>query len=772
MTVFSFNRRTDRRPPSILIAFAFILAVTALVNSCDIIGADRLTRLARSSLAQIQGEIDLAGLQQDVEILRDQWGIAHIYANTVEDLFFAQGFVAAQDRLWQLEIWRRVGQGQLAEIAGPVAFERDRMARLLRYRGDMEAEWASYHPDGQRIITAFTKGVNAFIEHNADNLPVEFQLTGVIPQPWTPDVPLLRMAGLPMTQNGRAEIQLALLVEELGLAEANRRDGPDPWHQLQIPRGLEVSTVPREVLYVLQAGYAAIPGIPVLEEHQNLVDEEVDDRTMAGSNNWVVSGEMSATGLPLLANDPHRRLMLPSLRYLVHLNGPGWNVIGAGEPALPGVAIGHNERIAWGLTIVGIDQQDIFVERVNPQNRNEVWWANRWEPLTIEVDTIFVKGEGPRVIELKFSRHGPIVFEDTVHNRAYAFRSVLAEPGTAGYLGSLRVDQATNWEEYLEAMDHWLVPSENMIYADVDGNIGWQAAGLTPIRCCGWVGRLPVPATDRHQWRGFRPMSELPREFNPPRGYITTANHNIMPESFTPALGYNWSSPVRYERLDDVLSDSGDFTVADFKRLQHDVYSSVARQALAPLRDWAANTEKIERARQLLAAWDARLDRDSPAAALFKMWRSLLERNTSGPPVPSEQLDSLMELALASAIDTLELTQGEDWSKWTWGAMHTTLFRHPVTASFDLPAVERSGDRTTVNLTGQHGASFREIIDLSNWDNSVATTVPGQSGQPESPHYDDHLQAWADGEYFPLLFTRLAIEENTQYRLVLKATGR
>ncbi|KPJ91225.1 MAG: hypothetical protein AMS18_09115, partial [Gemmatimonas sp. SG8_17] len=555
-----------------------ILASALTAGSCGSL-SDKLDRLARTSLAQIQGEIRLAGLDQEVEILRDQWGVAHIYANTVEDLFFAQGFVAAQDRLWQLEIWRRVGEGRLAEIAGPQAFERDRLARLLRYRGDMEAEWTSYHPDARTIITAFTRGVNAFIEHTGDNPPVEFKLTGVTAAPWTPEVPLLRMAGLPMTRNARNEIQLARSVAEIGVAAANQRDAPDPWHRLRVPRGLDVATIPAEVDEILSAGYAPLPRIPVLDQYSDLTQLSETEQPLAGSNNWAVSGAMTATGMPILANDPHRSIMLPSLRYLVHLNGPGWNVIGSGEPALPGVAIGHNERIAWGLTIVGIDQQDIFVEQLNPAVPNQVRRGNSWEALEVEIDTIWVKGEGPRVVELKFSQHGPIVYEDTVHNLAYAFKSVLAEPGTAGYLGSLRLDQAGNWDEFLAAMDHWLVPSENMVYADVDGDIGWQAAGLTPIRCCGWVGRLPAPGTGDYEWRGFRPMSELPREYNPARGYITTANHNIMPSGYTPPLGYNWSSPVRFSRLDDVLSDSGGFTIADFKRLQHDVHSSNAAEA-------------------------------------------------------------------------------------------------------------------------------------------------------------------------------------------------
>ncbi len=746
-----------------------LLSATAVLLSISCgTPTDRLTQLAEASLAQIEGEIGVPGLAREVEVLRDRWGVAHIYAQTVEDLFFAQGFVAAQDRLWQLDMWRRVGEGRLSEIVGAAAFERDRLARLLRYRGDMDAEWTSYHPEAKTIVTAFVSGVNAFIRHRADNPPVEFKLTGVLPEPWDPEVPLLRMAGLPMTRNAAAELRLARSVAELGVAEANRRDSPEPWHELQVPAGLSVDEIPAEVADIIGAGYEPLPRIPLDAEHQRLLPRAGDDPGNAGSNNWVVSGAMTVTGLPLLANDPHRQISLPSLRYLVHLNGPGWNVIGAGEPALPGVAIGHNERIAWGLTIVGIDQQDVFVEQVNPADRNQVLWRGRWEKLRVEVDTIWVKDEGPRVVELRFSRHGPIVYEDTVNSRAYAFRSVLAEPGTAGYLGSLRVDQAENWEQFLSAMDHWLVPSENMIYADVDGNIGWQAAGLTPIRCCGWVGRLPAPGTGNYDWRGFRPMSGLPREYNPARGYITTANHNIMPPGYTPPLGYSWSSPRRYERLDDVLSDSFGFSVDDFKRLQHDEYSQVAADAIARIRAVPAGSPEVLRARDMLAAWDARLDRRSPAAALFQVWQALASDEAPGGPASSSRSDSMIIAALSAAVDSLEKVQGTDWSRWRWGAMHQTRFEHPVIGAYDLPSVERGGDRTTVNVTGQHGASFREIIDLSDWDGSVATSVPGQSGQPASPHYDDLLHAWADGEYFPLLFSRAAVEANVRHRLVLK----
>ncbi len=634
----------------------------------------------------------------------------------------------------------------------------------------MQAEWTSYHPDAERIVTAFVSGVNAFIEQARKNPPVEFRLTGIRPEPWTPQVPLLRMAGYPMTINAYGELKLALDVRSLGAEEANRRARPDTWHELRVPEGWDVSTVPDTLLRILAAGYGGIPTPPVLEPYRRWARPEAGGRVPEGSNNWVVAGRLSATGKPILANDPHRALQLPSLRYLVHLNAPGWNVIGAGEPALPGVAIGHNERIAWGLTLVWIDQQDIFVEEVNPANRNEVRWQGRWVPLRVELDTIRVKGEGARVVELKFSRHGPILYEDTAHDRAYAFRSVLAEPGTAGYLGSLRLDQARNWEEFLEAMESWKVPPENMIYADVDGNIGWQVAGLAPLRD-GWAGRLPVAGGGRYHWTRFRSIDELPREYNPPRGFIATANQNVMPPGYDPPLGYEWDPPYRYDRIVDVLTDSGGFTVEDFQRLQHDVYSSRAEAALDLLKGVAGRTERLERARRMLVEWDAQLRRESGAAALYKAWRDALDAEVFDQTMPGDVRASLAHAALEKAVARLEEEQGQDWTGWRWGVMNRVPFRHPLVPAFDLPWVERGGDETTVNAAGAGlwgGASYRQILDLGDWDRSVATSVPGQSGQPGSPHYGDLLPLWADGRYFPLPFRREAVEASMAQRLILR----
>ncbi|MFN7928584.1 MAG: penicillin acylase family protein [Blastocatellia bacterium] len=321
---------------------------------------------AQSVLAQLSGTLTLRGLQKPVKVLRDEWGIAHIYAETQDDLFFAQGFVAAQDRLWQLDLWRRQGEGKLAEILGPSALERDKFARLLKYRGDLKKEYESYAPDAKAIITAFVRGINANIELSRDRLPIEFQLTKTQPDLWTPEACLSRMAGYVMTRNASTEVLRAQLVQAVGKDLVDELLETDPPHKLTIPAGLNLADINGEILRGATAA-----------------GSNVSFQQNEGSNNWVIDGTMSATGKPLLANDPHRPINLPSLRYLVHLVGPGWNVIGAGEPALPGVAAGHNERVGFGFTIVGIDQQDLYVEELHPAPKRIQIQKGQWRKMRV-----------------------------------------------------------------------------------------------------------------------------------------------------------------------------------------------------------------------------------------------------------------------------------------------------------------------------------------------------------------------------------------------------
>ena len=762
-----------------------------------------LAARARAALAQTSGTLQLPGLQKPVTVYRDPWGIPHIYAETQEDLFFAQGFVAAQDRLFQMELWRRAGEGRLAEVLGPRAVERDRFARLLRYRGDMDAEWQSYAPDAKPIVESFVRGVNAFIAESGERPPLEFQLAGFAPEPWTPEVCLLRHASWAVTGNVGSEVERALLVREVGAELVDELLPVDPPKRLEIPDGLDLAGIGPEIL----AG---------AEE----MNRQVSFRE--GSNNWVVSGGRSATGNPLLANDPHRAIQLPSLRWLVHLVGPGWNVIGAGEPALPGIAAGHNDRVAFGFTVVGIDQQDLYVEETNPENPDEVRYDGRWEAMRVERETIRVKGGQPVEVELRFTRHGPVLREDRARHRAYALRWVGGEPGTAGYLGGLSLDRARDGRELRQALERWKVPSENLLYADVDGNIGWQVAGLTPIRK-GWDGLLPAPGDGRFEWQGFLPASELPAAFNPPEGLIATANHNILPPGYPHTLGYEWGSPERYQRILMALraADGRKLTVEDFERLQHDTLSLPAQRlirVLAQVRSGGPVDEMLRPWVDRLLRWNADLGKDSAEAAVYELWLPELPGvvfqpklpeavwKVLGPAVgPDSALDAIetasprwfgegkagraardaaLLQALGAALKKAGERLGADPARWRWGSLHVTPFRHALSTDeargslLDLPSVERGGDGWTVNASAGsdfkavHGASFREILDVADWDRSVATSVPGQSGQPGSPHYGDLLPLWADGRYFPLLFSREQVEKQSTDKLVLEPAPR
>jgi penicillin amidase len=751
-------------------AAAAIIALEA--SSTEPVQSPDLKTVARQSLAQLDGTLNAPGLREAVEVVRDRWGVPHIYARNTDDLFFAQGFVMGQDRLWQLEMWRRQREGRLAEILGPDVVERDRQTRLLMYRGPFDdREWTSYHPEGKRIFTAFANGLNAYIAQHAGNLPVEFKLTGIKPTRWTAETLLLRAASL---GDGNSELQLARLVARVGVREANRQRMPDPWDELVVPEGLDVGIIGEDV--GLRGGGRGLPRPEIAAPYRSMAAGHLlawmpeDVAPDPGSNNWVIAGSNTETGKPIVANDPHREVTNPSLRYIVHLNAPGWNVIGAGEPPFVGVHIGHTDRLGWGLTITGTDQHDVFVEEVNPANANEVRYNGAWEPLRIVREEIPVKGQAARAIELKFSRHGPIFFEDAKNHRAYALRSAMNEPGTAPYLAGLRLAQARDCKEFLEAALYWKAPTENLICGDVDGNISFQGSALTPNRK-GWSGRLPVPGTGKYEWDGFR--TDLPRLFNPSQGYIATANNNVNVPGYPPVM-FKSLNNVAFERIKRVehviksVLSTRKMTIEDSKALQHDSYSLRGALELNLFRGWTAETPAVERARAAVAAWDAMLHRDSAAAAIYLTWRELVDAKALDYDRPLQERQPLIAAGLLKAVEQLSKQQGADASAWRYGRMHGRDFPHPFVSLFDAPTVERSGGNGAV---AADGASYREIFDVADWDRSVVTNVPGQSGQPESPFYSNLLPLWDKGEYFPLVYSRPRVDREAAHKLTLRPSA-
>jgi penicillin amidase len=782
-----------------------------------------LLSLASPSLAE-PAERTVPGLRQPVEIVRDRWGIAHIYARNEHDLFLAQGYVVAGDRLFQLELWRRQALGTLAEIQGPRALARDVGARLLAYRGDITRELNRYHIRGAEIVAAFVAGVNARIEEaerEPDRLPLEFRILGVKPGRWTPEIVVSRHNGL--SRNATQEVATARLVHALGAERARELLNLHPGRpRLEPDPALDVGLIRDDVLGPFQASRSAPRFRPEDVEPayrsatplpKDRTDEDDVKSASLGSNNWVISSDHSFSRSPIMANDPHRTIQLPSLRYWIHLSAPGWNVIGAGEPALPGVSVGHNERGAWGFTIFPIDQEDLYVYETEPGTPSRYRYGNAWEEMRVVRETFTVKGQADVVAELKFTRHGSVVHEDRAHRRAYAVRVVWLEEGTAPYLASLRLDQASSWPEFREASRHFLTPSENLVWADVDGHIGWQAVGMAPIRR-NWDGLLPVPGDGRFEWEGFRPILDLPHQLDPPRGWIATANQDNLPRDFPFAVGFQWTEAFRFARLAEVLGVDRRFTLTDMMQLQQDELSIPARTLLPLLFRLRPDSIPARQALDRLRAWDFLLDRDSVPATLYVVWEKVLRnalwdltvpaearkafpvrslptetmiRWLTAPdgrfgPDPTGKRNALLLKALEQAVAELERRLGPQMDRWSYGQrdMKHIQLHHPLSAAvkddlrplLDMAPLPRGGSAATVNNTSDadnqaSGASFRIIADVGDWDRSLGTNTPGQSGDPDSPHYRDLFAPWAAGDYFPAFFSRPKVESVAESKTLL-----
>jgi len=787
-----------------------------------------------SSAAQSSDTLRASGLNNAVEILRDGHGISHIYARNEHDLFFAQGYVAATDRLFQLELWRRQATGTVAELLGPRELQRDIGARLFKFRGDIQTELAHYHPRGASIVRAFVDGINAYIgetERDPKKLPLEFKLLGTRPGRWTPEVVVSRHAGL-----------LGNITDELTTTRAVAAVGPSVVKNIQnyhpgdpdltLDPKIDKTLLGAPILAPYQAFRAPLRFAPedVSPDARATKDASRDLRRTAdsayddlmtnhgrdiGSNNWVVAPRRTLDGSAILANDPHRAQSIPSLRYWVHLVAPGWNVIGGGEPSVPGVSVGHNEYGAWGLTVFATDGEDLYVYETNPANPRQYRYKGVWETMRAVRETIPVKGAAAAEVTLRYTRHGPVVYEDTVRHVAYAVRAAWLEPGSAPYLASLRMDQAKTWEEFRDACSYSNIPGENMIWADKLGNIGWQAVGIAPIRP-NWSGLVAVPGDGRFEWTGFLPIKEKPHAFNPPDGYIATANNDLIPRDYPHmnAVGFVWTDPYRWARISEVLNSGRKLSVPDMMRLQTDYLSIVARQLVPLLRDVSvtAASPDVERARRELLSWDFVLGKESVAAGIYEAWYRHLADNVSKTvipaaarqfyrtlgasrlvqevvspsgalgPRPAAARDSVLMRSLAEAVADLTQRYGADQAKWVYGqpGYHYALISHPLSTAvnteirrkLDAGPAPRGGDANTVGATGNGGnqtagASFRMIVDVGDWDRAVGINTPGQSGDPDSPHYRDLFPMWADDRYFPVPYSRSKVEAAAETRLIL-----
>ncbi|WP_291778638.1 penicillin acylase family protein [Cecembia sp.] len=782
-------------------------------------------------LAQEQ-TLTISGLMEKVEVTRDQNGINHIFAQNEQDLFFSQGYLAAKDRLFQFEIWRRRAAGTLAEILGDRELERDKGVRLFQFRGNKEQELQHYHPRGVEIVDSFVAGVNAYIQEvrmQPENLPIEFKMLDILPGFWTWETVISRHQGL--LQNVQDELLYSRVVSQIGAEKAKSflYFHPNEPH-LEIP-----AAIPQELLFkdilapynAFRAGFAFQPedvlpeyrnqNLSFLSEYQEYLQEQEEALKMEkfniGSNNWVISGEFTESGYPIMANDPHRLHAIPSLRYWVGLHAPGWNVVGAGEPVIPGISIGHNEYGAWGLTIFETDNEDLRVYDIHPQKPTQYFYKGNWQDMRIIQDTIKVKGRADEIVKHYYTVHGPVTFIDQELNKAVAVECAWMEPGGAPYLASLRMDQSKTWEEFREACSFNHIPAENMVWADKEGNIGWQSTGINPIRTShsGLVASLGDGSMD---WEGYQAIKERPNITNPAAGFFVTANENVTPEDYSlqHTIGYEWADAFRGDRIREVLSEGRKFTMEEMGALQNDYLSLPARKLVPYLLNLNFEEDKYKNAIKFLEGWDYRLESQSIPAGIYVMWERKLRENGKNMAVPDValpyvgaiQMTRILEwvekpeklfteapesarnqwilACFKEAVDELEKKLGLNPNNWQYGQedyKHASI-RHPLSLALseewreklDAGPLPRGGYSFTpaANAYGDNntsGASFRIVVDTGDWERTMGINTPGQSGDPESPFYKHLFELWANDRFFTVPFGKDKVEKMGVGRLIL-----
>jgi len=773
------------------------------------------------ALTQNDHDYTIKGLNAEVEIIIDQWGVPHIYAQNEQDLFFAQGFHAAKDRLFQFEIWRRQATGTVAEILGSRELKRDFGTRLFKFRGDINDEMNHYHPKGKMIITSFVKGVNAYIDltkSNPELLPIEFQLLEIMPQKWTPEVVISRHQGL--LGNIGNELKYGRLVDLIGVEKLKELVWFHPNDPvLEMDEKINSALLHEDILELYNAYRRPVRFQPtdIAAEFQNDKDQyrnlafaerqdgqkaELEELYTIGSNNWIINGDHTQSGYPIMANDPHRTQAVPSLRYMAHLVAPGWNVIGGGEPEIPGISIGHNEFGAWGLTVFRTDAEDLYVYDTKPDDNSRYRHNGEWIKMKTIKESIPVKGQKAETIELKYTVHGPVVFEDKKNNKAYAVKCGWAEIGGSPYLASLRMNQSKNFEEFREACNYSHIPGENMIWADKEGNIGWQAVGISPIRS--WSGLVPVPGDGSHEWNGYREIKDRPHVYNPASGIFGTSNENVTPREYSlmGEISFEWSDPYRGDRVMEVLSSGRQHSMMDMASLQTDYLSIPARELVPLLQSLKLNDEISIQAMDYLDDWDYNLDPHSTAAAIYVAFEDELKRQMNDWLIPDKAKgmitiqmkkvidflvypdskfgdnaisgrDEFLLKCFNNAILGLSEKYGSSMKKWTYGGAHYKhiTLKHPLSNAvtdevrdkLEVGPAPRGGNAYTVNMTSgnlnqRSGGSFKIISDTGNWDHTLATNTPGQNGNPDHPHYRNLFELWARDQYFPLFYSKKKIE--------------
>jgi penicillin amidase len=752
----------------------------------------------RGSLPKTSGTVtNVAGLAGPVEIVRDANGVPHIFAESDLDAVFGLGYVHAQDRLWQMEMNRRIGNGELSEVLGEATLEIDKYQRTMGYRRAAEAAWPGLTTLGQEVLEAYAAGVNAWLSEGR-RLPPEFLILGFEPKPWSVYDSLVWVKMMQYDLGGDYELELlrARLTSLLGPERAAQILPAYPEDGINIlpPDALDTTMVDK--LFTVQNQIRDRLGLTGIEQ---------------GSNNWVVAGSRTETGLPMLANDPHLAASIPAIWYLAEVQGDRLHVTGASFPAVPLFPTGHNDRIAWGVTNVNPDVQDLYIERINPANPNEVEVNGAWAPMEIFSEQIVVDGrEEPVAWAARWTRHGPLISDVQSTNTPVSLRWTALDDDDTTLDSFLQINYAQSWEEFREALRLFVAPSQNFVYADVDGNIGYMVPGRIPIRRSG-DGMLPTPGwNDETAWEGWIPFDELPQSFNPVQGYIANGNNRVVGDEYPYLIGNDWSEPFRAERIVELIEQfsSGGETISmeDMATIQRDQASAQVRTLLPFLTSLTGRTEREQQAIDLLRSWDGVAGLESTAAAIYIAWRidlehalieddlssalfeemrtrshplfvqSILEDDELGAiwcdNVRSAAVEDCATTAL-SALDRalVQLTEamGPQMDRWQWGEVHKTQYPHrpfsdvAMLRPFFHRSIANGGDDDTVNVAPvrrddlyhqYHVPGYRHLINLAALNNSRFIITTGQSGNPLSGHYGDFIEPHRDTTYLPMTFGR------------------
>ncbi|WP_215908895.1 penicillin acylase family protein [Phreatobacter stygius] len=771
---------------------------------------------------KVSGTVTLPGFDRPVEIIRDKEGVAHIFAATDTDAAAALGFVHAQDRLWQLEMNRRIAAGRLSEIVGEPGLETDRFLRTIGIRRTAEAIYRNIDAETRAQLLAYSRGVNAFIETSNAPLPPEFYvLRAPAPEPWSPvdSIGWSLMMALDLGGNLSSEI-MRLRLAQSGMAMDRIGEILPPYPGEAWPRLADYTALYRGLAPETRRAAQAIRGLELGLEG-------------VGSNNWVVSGARAESGRPLLANDPHLGLSAPALWYFARMTSPSGTVIGATLPGAPGVVLGRNERIAWGFTNTNPDVQDIYIERLDARDPAVYQAPDGWRRFETVEERIRVRGGADQVMTVRISRHGPIISDGASRGAtagaprgyALALQWTALRPDNLTIQAAARINAARNWDEFLAAARHFHSPQQNMVYADIDGNIGFIAAGRVPVRKPenDLGGLFPAPGWDaRYDWAGFIPFEQLPREFNPERGYRATANERITAEGYPHFITYEWASPHRANRINELLTARDKHSLDSFRAIQADHRSNAVREILPLLLAAPAAGQRERQVIDRLRGFDGAMAVDRAEPLVVTAWMRELTRlvyaDELGPALFADYWDqrqvfmmavlsgqggqgawcnrrgaaepttceSLISRALVLALDDLEKRYGADRAAWRWGAAHDARSEHRPFARvaqlarfFDL-RVPVPGDTYTVNVNrhtirteaepfvSRHGASLRALYDFADLERSLFIHSTGQSGLVSSSLYRNFSDRWARVDYIPMRTRRADIERDAIGTLTIR----